>query len=133
METCSTLIFSFCISATAKVKPLLKSLDSNLQGATLILIFFQKIRLFFKVVKKRNKTEIFFGPVPPRCPKILFSQIYVSSYPGTWNFVFSSKSCTRLHESEKTKSWDILKKSGWGRLGAKKNFRFVSFFANPKK
>ena len=43
MLTRSTLIFSFCVSATAKVKPLLKSLDSNLQGATLILIFFKKL------------------------------------------------------------------------------------------
>ena len=30
IATRSTLIFSFCISATAKVKPLLKSLDPNL-------------------------------------------------------------------------------------------------------
>ena len=34
METRSTWIFSFCIIATAKVKPLPKSLDPNLQGAT---------------------------------------------------------------------------------------------------
>ena len=29
---------------------------------------------------------------------------------GTWNFDSSSNPCTRLHESEKTKSWDVLKK-----------------------
>ena len=38
--------------------------------------------------------------------------------------------CTRVHESEKTKSWDILKKRGWGH-GAKRNFGFVSNFADP--
>ena len=32
METRSTLIFSFCIRATAKVKPVLKNSDPNLQG-----------------------------------------------------------------------------------------------------
>ena len=34
METRSTLIFSFWINATGKVKPVLKNLDPNLQGAT---------------------------------------------------------------------------------------------------
>ena len=105
METRSTLIFSFCISATGKVKPLLKSLDPNLHRATLILIFFRKLDYFLGSAKNETKR----------------------------NFVFSSNSCTRVHESEKTKSWDILKKRGWGRNGAKKNFRFVSFFADPKK
>jgi hypothetical protein len=104
METRSTLIFSFCIRATGKVKPVLRNLDPNIQGATLILIFFQKIRLFFRVGRFMYRT---------------------------WNFVSSSNSCTRVHESEKTKSWDILKKRGWH--GAKKNFSFVSFFVDPKK
>ena len=146
METRSTLIFSFCISATAKVKPLLKSLDSNLQGAT--LIFFQKIRLVFRVGIKRNKTEIFFGAMPPP-PFFKMSQDFVFSesctrvhefeektkfhVPGYMDLKKKQNSMYPVHESEKTKSWDILKKSGWGRLGAKKNFRFVSFFANSKK
>ena len=55
METRSTLIFSFCISATAKVKPLLKSLDRNLPGATLILIFFKKFNYFLGRQKKEQK------------------------------------------------------------------------------
>ena len=74
------------------------------------------------------------APPPPgnffsKCPKILFSQIHVQ---GTWNFVFSSNPCTwvheilfllqfhvpRIHESEKTKSWDILKKKLAGGGGA---------------
>jgi hypothetical protein len=43
METRSTLIFSFCIRATAKIKPFLKNLDPNLRGDTLILIFLKKL------------------------------------------------------------------------------------------
>ena len=97
--------------------------------------FFQKIRLFFRVDKKRNKTEKIFGSMPPPNFKMsqdfVFSdsctrvhgilsllQIHVST-PGTWNFVFSSNSCTKVQESEKTKSWDILKKGGWGMVPKK--------------
>ena len=86
-------------------KPFLKSFDSNLQEATLILIFFQKNWIVCRVGAKRNKTE---KPPPPffsKCPKILFSQIHVprymefcfffkSMYPGTWTFVSSSNPCT---------------------------------------
>ena len=88
-------------------KPFLKSFDSNLQEATLILIFFQKNWIVCRVGAKRNKTE---KPPPPffsKCPKILFSQIHVprymefcfffkSMYPGTWTFVSSSNPCTRV-------------------------------------
>ena len=64
METRSTLIISFCISATPKVKPLLKSLDSNLQRATLILIFFKKKIYFLESAKNETKMN-FFGAMPP--------------------------------------------------------------------
>ena len=60
-------------------KPFLKSFDSNLQEATLILIFFQKNWIVCRVGAKRNKTE---KPPPPffsKCPKILFSQIHVDT------------------------------------------------------
>ena len=62
METRSTLIFSFCISATAKVKPVLKNLDPNLQGATLILIFFKKIDYFLGSTKNEAKLKFFLAP-----------------------------------------------------------------------
>ena len=90
METHSTLIFSFCISATGKVKPLLKNLDPNLQGATLILIFFKKLDYFLGSTKKKQN-EKFFGAMPPP-PFFKMSQDFVfsdlcfffkSMYPGT--------------------------------------------------
>ena len=97
METRSTLIFSFCISATGKVKPLLKSLDPNLQGATLILIFFKKLDYFLGSAKNETKQNLFFwrhaSPFFSKCPKFLFPQIHV---PGAWNFVSSSNPCTRV-------------------------------------
>ena len=95
METHSTLIFSFRISATAKVKPLLKSLDSNLQGATLILIYLKK----FRVGKKRNKTEIFLAPCPH---PLLFkmSQDFVFSDSCTWIWRKNKIPCTRVHGFE---------------------------------
>ena len=65
METRSTLIFLFCISATGKVKPLLKSLDPNLQEATLILIFFKKIDYFLGSAKNETKRKFSFGAMPP--------------------------------------------------------------------
>ena len=55
--------------------------------------FFQKIWLFFRVRKKRNKTEFLFGSMPP------------SFFQNVPRFCFHS--CTQVHESEKTKSWDI--------------------------
>ena len=63
-ETPSTLIFSFCINATGKVKPVLKNLYPNLLGATLILIFFKKLDYFLGSAKNKQK-EIFFGAMPP--------------------------------------------------------------------
>ena len=93
METRSTLIFSFCISATAKVKPLLKSLDPNLQGATLILIFFKKLDYFLGSAKNETKRNFFLAPFRPHPLFFKMSQ----------DFVFSD-SCTRVHEfEEKTK------------------------------
>ena len=62
--------------------------------------FFQKIRLFFRVGKKRNKTEFFFGSIPPpppffqNVPRFCFLRFM---YPGTWTFVSSSNPCTRVH------------------------------------
>ena len=68
--------------------------------------FFQKIRLVFRVGKKRNKTEFFLAP----CPHPLFFKmsqdfvfsdswnfVFSSNVPGTWNFVSSSNPCTRVH------------------------------------
>ena len=82
METRSTLIMSFCISATPKVKHLLKSLDSNLQGATLICIFFKKFDYFLGSAKNETKMKFFWRHATPffsKCPKILFSQTHVPS------------------------------------------------------
>ena len=57
-----------------------------------------KIRLFFRVGKNQNKTEIFFGAMPPpffqNVPRFCFLSFM---YPGTWNFVSSSNPCTRVH------------------------------------
>ena len=110
METRSTLIFSFCISATGKVKPLLKNLDPNLQGATLILIFFKKLDYFLGSAKNETKRNFFLAPFRPHPLFFKMSQ----------DFVFSD-SCTRVHgilfllqKSEKIKSWDILKKNCQG-------------------
>ena len=88
METRSTLIFSFCIRATAKVQPVLKNLDPNLQGATLILMFFQKIRLIFRVDKKRKRNWNFFclhaTPFFQNFQRFCFLGFM---YPGTpWRF-----------------------------------------------
>ena len=59
IATRSTLIFSFCISATAKVKPFLKSLDPNLQGAT--LIFFKKLDYFLGSAKNETRRGFTFA------------------------------------------------------------------------
>ena len=93
METRSTLIFSFCIRATAKVKPVLKNLDANLQGDTLILIFFKKLDYFLGSLKNETKLNFFLAPIRPQPLFFKMSQ----------DFVFSD-SCTREHEfEEKTK------------------------------
>ena len=92
METRSTLIFAFCISAFAKVKPPLKSLDPNpnLQGANhLDLDFFQKIRLIFRVGKKTKQNGIFLGSCHPHPLFFKMSQ----------DFDFSD-SCTQVHVIE---------------------------------
>ena len=62
--TSSTLISSYCISVTAKVKPVLKSLDQNLQGATLIFIFSKKINIFTTFPKNKTKRENLLAPCP---------------------------------------------------------------------
>ena len=93
METCSTWIFSFCIIATAKVKPLPKSLDPNLQGATSILIFFKKLDYYLGSAKNETKQKLFLAPCRPHPLFFNMSQDFVFSY-----------SCTRVHEfEEKTK------------------------------
>ena len=135
METRSTLIFSFCIRATAKVKPVLKNLDPNLQGATLILIFFKKLDYFLGLAKNETKRKFFLAPSRPQPLFFKMSQDFVfsdsfefeektkfhvrymdlkkkqkSMYPGTWIWRRNKIPCTWVHESEKTKSLDILKK-----------------------
>ena len=49
---------------TAKVKSVLKSLDQNLQGATLIFIFSKKINIFITSAKNKTKWENFLTPCP---------------------------------------------------------------------
>ena len=89
METRSTLIFSFCISATGKVKPVLKNLDPNLQGVFLILIFFKKLDYFLGSAKNETKQNFFLAP----CPHPLFFKM-------SQDFDFSD-SCTQVHVIEK--------------------------------
>ena len=84
MATRSILIFSFCISATAKVKPLLKSLDSNLQGATLILIFFKKLDYFLGSTKNETKLKFFLAPCHPLCFKMSVTYDLQTSVPPLW-------------------------------------------------
>ena len=77
----------YCKSKTSSEKLRSKPLRGHLD-----FDFFQKIRLFFRVGKKRNKTEFFLAP----CPHPLFFKM-------SQDFVFSD-SCTRVHEfEEKTK------------------------------
>jgi hypothetical protein len=85
METGSTLIFSFCIRGTAKVKPVFKNLDPNLQGATLILIFFKKLDYFLGSTK--NETKLIFFFLAPCRPHPFFFKM-------SQDFVFSD-SCTQ--------------------------------------
>ena len=85
METRSTLIFSFCIRATGKVKPVLKNLDPNLQGATLILIFFKKFDYFLGSAKNETKPKFLLAPCPhplffQNVPRFCFLRFM---YPGT--------------------------------------------------
>ena len=101
----------YCKSKTSSVKLRFEPSRGHLD-----FDFFQKIRLVFRISEKQKKTDFFWR----HAPNPFFS----------WNFVSSSNPCTRVHESEKTKSWDVLKKRGWH--GAKKKFIFVSFFADPK-
>ena len=110
METRSTLIMSFCISATPKVKHLLKSLDSNLQGATLICIFFKKFDYFLGLAKNETKRKFFLAPSRPQPLFFKMSQDFVFSD----SFEFEEKTKFHVHEPEKTIS-------------------FVSFFADIKK
>ena len=107
--------------------------------------FFQKIRLFFRVDKKRNKTEIFFGSIPPptpffsKCPKILFSQIHVpgymnlkkkqnSMYPGTWIWRRNKIPCTRVWEN---KILGHFEEKGVGAEWSQKKFPFCFVFCRP--
>ena len=66
METRSALIFSFFIRATAKIKPLLKSLHPNLQEAILILIFFKKLDYFLELAKNETKQKIIWRHATPQ-------------------------------------------------------------------
>ena len=138
MGTRSTLIFSFCISAIAKIKPLLKSLDSNLQGATLILIFFKKLDYFLRSAKNETKQNFFGGAMPPsffqNVPRFCFLRFM---YPGTWIWRKNKIPCTRLYGFEEETKFhvpgymNLRKQNHWH--GAKKFFSFVSFFVDPKK
>ena len=148
METRSTLIFSFCISATGKVKPVLKNLDPNLQGATLILIFFKKLDYFLGSAKKRKKTESFFWchaitPFFSICPKFFFSQIHV---PGYMNLKKKQNSMYRVHGFEEETKFHVpgymnLKKQNLGTFWKKgggggmepKKILFCFVFCWPKK
>ena len=85
METRSTLIFSFCISATAKVKPLLKSLDSNLQGATLILIFFKKLDYFLGSAKNKTRRGFTFAVALIQNEKVRAERVSIlKGHPVYW-------------------------------------------------
>ena len=89
----NTFNFNFLIlyQCYCKSKTSSEKLRSKPSRGHLDFDFFQKIRLFFRVDKKRNKTEILFGAMPPFFFKM------------SQDFVFSD-SCTRVHEfEEKTK------------------------------
>ena len=90
------------------------------------------------------KIFLYAGPPPPpelhiRIVKIKISCTRVHGFeekskfhvPRYMDLKKKQNSMYLVHESEKTKSWDILKKRGWH--GAKNKFCFVSFFEDPKK
>ena len=89
METHSTLTFSVFISAIAKVKPLLKSLDSNLQG--LDFDFFQKTKHYRNLFWRHAPTPFF------KMSQDFVFQIYVllyffkSMYPGIGIWTWAAK------------------------------------------
>jgi hypothetical protein len=68
------------------------------------------------------------------CPHpLLFkmSQDFVFSDSCTWIWRKNKIPCTRVHESAKTKSWDILKKRGWhGAKQISSLFRFLPTLKN---
>ena len=131
METRSTLIFSFCISATGKVKPLLKSLDPNLLRGHLDFDFFQKIWLFFRVQKKRKS---FLAPCRPNPLFFKMSQDFVYSDSCTWVHEFEEK--TKFH----VQGYMNLRKQNLGTFWKKEGgmapkkisvlFRFLSTLKN---
>ena len=88
----------YCKSKTSSEK-----LRSKPSRGHLDFDFFQKIRLFFRVGKKRNKTEFFLAPFRPHP---LF-------FKTSKDFVFSD-SCTRVAKCQKF-------------------FCFLLFFPHPKK
>ena len=89
METHSTLTFSVFISAIAKVKPLLKSLDSNLQG--LDFDFFQKTKHYRNLFWRHAPTPFF------KMSQDFVFQIYVLLFllqihvPGYWDLNLGRK------------------------------------------
>ena len=99
--------------------------------------FFQKIRLFFRVGKKRNKTEIFFGAEPP--PTTFFQNVPRFCFLRfIWIWRKNKIPCTVHGFEEETKFhvpgymnlrkqnlWTFWKKRWWGL------FRFVSFCSDP--
>ena len=101
METCSTLIISFCISATPKVKPLLKSLDSNLQGATLIWIFFKKFDYFLGSAKIETKMKFFWRHATPffqNVPRFCFLRLMYMNLKKKQNFMYPAQWYMRVRK-----------------------------------
>ena len=75
-----------------------KSQMVYLDFATLIFTKFPKL-IIFSHVEKNCKKKICAGPPPP--PELhirIVKQNPNFMYPGTWNFVFSSNPCTRIHD-----------------------------------
>ena len=73
--------------------------------------FFQKIRLFFRVSKKRNKAEFFLAPCPhplffQNVPRFCFLRFM---YPGTWIWRKNKIPCTWVYGFEPSSiySWSI--------------------------
>ena len=103
--------------------------------------FFQKIRLFFRVGKKRNKTESFFGSIPPPPPffqnvqRFCFLRFMLRfMYPGTWTFVSSSNPCTRVHGLSfllQNKILGHFEKKWVGAAWSQKKIRFCFVFCRP--